>query len=396
VATDAVNNGIAHVLTAGHNTSGTPAAGMGSSLVFRNKRTDGSLAATAYVAGVWEDPTNGTEDGALTFATMLNSGGWGTERMRITSIGNVGIGTSSPLALLNVGGNNSTYSPTGNAIFRIDNSHINGQSPLDFFINGTLRGRLRSDYAGNLNYVANGGDHYFFVGGDYTVGTPAVVFRSNGLVGIGTTGPLYSLDVNAGANGFRAKTATASGTDAIATFENSSGIQAIVRGNGNVGLGTTAPATKLHVIGDLTVSGNIGAKYQDVAEWVPAKHSLPPGTVVTLNQSQSNLIEASSKAYDTGVAGVISAQPGITLGERAENKVLVATTGRVKVKVDATHAPIRIGDLLVTSDTPGMAMKSEPIAIGGRQIHSPGTLIGKALEPLASGRGEILVLLSLH
>jgi hypothetical protein len=43
-----------------------------------------------------------------------------------------------------------------------------------------------------------------------------------------------------------------------------------------------------------------------------------------------------------------------------------------------------------------MAMKSEPIEIGGRKIHAPGTIIGKALEPLAFGTGDILVLLSLQ
>jgi hypothetical protein len=49
-----------------------------------------------------------------------------------------------------------------------------------------------------------------------------------------------------------------------------------------------------------------------------------------------------------------------------------------------------------TSDTPGTAMRSEPLDLGGVKIHRPGTLIGKALEPLASGQGEILVLLSLQ
>jgi hypothetical protein len=76
--------------------------------------------------------------------------------------------------------------------------------------------------------------------------------------------------------------------------------------------------------------------------------------------------------------------------------VLVATTGRVKVKVDATRAPVKVGDLLVTSDREGYAMKSEPVMVGGRKMHSPGTIVGKALEPLAGGTGEILVLLSLQ
>jgi hypothetical protein len=75
---------------------------------------------------------------------------------------------------------------------------------------------------------------------------------------------------------------------------------------------------------------------------------------------------------------------------------MVATTGRVRVKVDATSAPIRVGDLLVTSDKEGSAMRSQPLDLGGTPIHRPGTLIGKALEPLAKGVGEILVLLSLQ
>ena len=40
--------------------------------------------------------------------------------------------------------------------------------------------------------------------------------------------------------------------------------------------------------------------------------------------------------------------------------------------------------------------KSVPVELGGLRIHRPGTLIGKALEPLAQGTGEILVLLSLQ
>lgn len=172
--------------------------------------------------------------------------------------------------------------------------------------------------------------------------------------------------------------------------------------SGNVGIGIPAPTAKLHVVGDgkftgnLTVDGNIAAKYQDVAEWVQSSQVLPAGTVVVLDHTRSNQVIASSQAYDTRVAGVISLQPGIALGEKGETKVLVATTGRVRIKADASRGAIQVGDLLVTSDVSGVAMKSQPINVGGVQIHRPGTLIGKALEPLSTGTGEILVLLSLQ
>ena len=66
------------------------------------------------------------------------------------------------------------------------------------------------------------------------------------------------------------------------------------------------------------------------------------------------------------------------------------------MKVDATRGPIEIGDLLVTGEKSGTAMRSQPIEIGGVKIHRPGTIIGKALEPLEKGEGEVLVLLSLQ
>lgn len=166
--------------------------------------------------------------------------------------------------------------------------------------------------------------------------------------------------------------------------------------SGNVGVGTASPTEKLEVIGNIKVSGNINAKYQDVAEWVDSSQELVAGTVVVLDSSRSNHVIAATQPYDSRIAGVISLQPGLTLGEEAEGRVLVATTGRVRVKVDATEGPIQIGDLLVTSNREGFAMKSLPVDVGGVRIHQPGTLIGKALEPLAKGTGEILVLLSLQ
>ena len=172
--------------------------------------------------------------------------------------------------------------------------------------------------------------------------------------------------------------------------------------NGGVNIGNSSVPASVNVTGSITATGSItgaqvlGATYQDVAEWVPAAASLEAGTVVVLNPEHDNQVKASAEAYDTRVAGVVSASPGVILGVGAAGKEKIATTGRVPVRVDATRAPIAIGDLLVTSDVAGTAMKSQPIDVGGAKIHRPGTVIGKALQPLSNGRGEILVLLSLQ
>lgn len=306
-----------------------------------------------------------------------------TQLLAVTMGGNVGIGTGTPDSLAKL--------------------HLYGSGPLGQDIQTTTNDWTR------LRFVTPSRTWGFFLdsgtGGigagklglhDYNAGAFRMVFDTAGNVGIGTTSPIYSLDVNGGVNGFRAKAASAAAGDTIATFENSSAIQMIVRANGNVGIGTTSPANKLHVAGSITVDGNINAKYQDVAEWVESSEELSPGTVVVLDDTTSNQVIASRESYDTRVAGVISASPGIALGEAGQGKVLVATTGRVKIKVSAKNGPIRTGDLLVTSDQPGVAARSQPIQVGGVLIHRPGTLIGKALEPLSKGEGEILVLLSLQ
>lgn len=251
---------------------------------------------------------------------------------------------------------------------------------------------------------------------------------NTGSVGVGSTSPSFPLQVKTVLGGQIESMGlgTSSGTFAITNWTDVHGLyfgvgssgnawlqvgrhdgvqvtyNLILQGaGGNVGIGLTNPQFKLDVAGHMNASGtitagNIVAKYQDVAEWVPASENIPAGTVVVLDSTKSNHVIPSIKGYDTRVAGVISEQPGITLGERGDSKVLVATTGRVRIKVDASRGPIHIGDLLVTSDVPGLAMKSQPMNIGGEQLHRPGTLIGKALERLEGGSGTILVLLSLQ
>jgi hypothetical protein len=64
--------------------------------------------------------------------------------------------------------------------------------------------------------------------------------------------------------------------------------------------------------------------------------------------------------------------------------------GKVACKVDADHGAIAAGDLLTSSPTPGHAMR-----VADRQA-AFGAVIGKALRPLAAGRGMIPVLVTLQ
>lgn len=117
------------------------------------------------------------------------------ERMRIDSTGQVGIGGVPSVAYLDIFGNAGAY-PIAQAMVRINNASTTGQSAIDFKHNGTFRGRVRSDYAGNMSYVAIGGVHDFYINGDSGTGTNAMRIDAAGNVGINTTATISGVKLN--------------------------------------------------------------------------------------------------------------------------------------------------------------------------------------------------------
>ena len=122
-----------------------------------------------------------------------------------------------------------------------------------------------------------------------------------------------------------------------------------------------------------------------------------PGMVVSIDPTNPGNLRVTNGAYDRAVAGVISGAGGLQPGLTMQQPELVhgethpvALAGRVYVWVDATYGAIQPGDLLTTSDTPGHAMKVNDYERGH------GAILGKAMGGLPSGRGLVLVLVSLQ
>jgi alpha-tubulin suppressor-like RCC1 family protein/formylglycine-generating enzyme required for sulfatase activity len=129
----------------------------------------------------------------------------------------------------------------------------------------------------------------------------------------------------------------------------------------------------------------------DVAEWAPVSERVEPGDVLELDATHPGSYRLTQTPCSSAVAGVVSTEPGVVLGGTgSEGTALLALSGIVPVKVTNEGGPIRPGDLLVSSSTPGYAMRwagPEPC---------PCALVGKALGPMTDEQGVISVLLTAH
>lgn len=171
--------------------------------------------------------------------------------------------------------------------------------------------------------------------------------------------------------------------------------EVFIDGDLNAEYGNTSVA-QLKVAKNIVVGGDIQLTNADVAEDfdISSIAAVQPGTVMVFDADGA--LSESVQAYDNCVAGVISGaggyQPGLVLDKQdsSQNRQPIALMGKVYCKVDAQFGPIAVGDLLTTSPTPGHAMKAADPA------RAFGAVIGKALRPIAEGRGLVPILVALQ
>ena len=225
---------------------------------------------------------------SLSFFT--NSGSSLQERLRITSSGNVGVGTTNPQGLFQVGGGTLTVLSNGNVGIGTTNPltklDVAGDTDATAYIgraaigyDGAVSDRATfSHYDNNTSYNfalqqhASGitilntklGQNLYLAEN----GTAKVTLQAGGNVGIGTTNPdsrlhiqnngtvqlkvsdntnNVELDLLAGRN--NSETAIWNGSNHDMTFGTNNLERARITKSGYVGIGTTNPKSALHVVG---------------------------------------------------------------------------------------------------------------------------------------------------
>ena len=365
--------------------------------VLRPQNTEGGIAGIINIAGInsasavkdyarigviIDDNTNATEDGSLVLQTITN--GTNTEKVRINSSGNVGIGTNSPAAKLHIGPNTllGSYTSTRTTLAVSDTANgaeliLRGQSPRIWF--DATSGGMGEMYLDTVQFN-------ILSGTPTSAGASRFYIKEGGNVGIGTTSPSEKFHVSNGASGFSGTHNVR--TSAIIESDNSNGTalaimskntgnsaiwfgdqnsetvgqvyynhpsnylafgasgatQAVVNSTG-LGIGTTGPDEKLHING--SVNGNVKALIQNTNSGSSAYATLGFQNNLPHSVQPSLFLNGTNNTNYAGANSLNMYQHGsYNLGFVTNNtlRMVVAGGGNVGIGTTSPAVDLQIGD----------------------------------------------------
>ena len=195
---------------------------------------------------------------------FFTSDGSESEKLRITSAGLIGIGTTTPLSKLavsggvSVGADYNVAAPTNGMIIQgsvgIGVTSPSSLAKLVIDSGGGTNASLKLEHTGSnfiVRPVSSSGASTII---ENTGGGALVINPNGGNVGIGTTSPWAKLSI-AGSSAapttplFSVSSSTPTGTTTV--FH--------ITSQGNVGIGTTSPTSRLHIVGDGTTTIRLGS-----------------------------------------------------------------------------------------------------------------------------------------
>jgi hypothetical protein len=295
------------------------------SSIFRLGANQGSAALGCDITAITNySYTTGT---ALSFSTtpagVVNTS-TPTERMRIDSSGNLGLGVTpsawgSPIKNLDInttGGFGSYSNGTGSQqVWQTNNAYLNSSLAWVYKYTGVGAFMYNQD-AGHRWYTAPSG-----TAGNAISFTQAMTLDASGNLGIGTSSPTTRLQIDTSAAGYgltlQASTQTSLkyqlGIDNASNFNIYDTISAakrlVIDPNGNVGIGTSSPTTKLAVVGSIgAMSGGKIYFWDSTNTYTPYIQS-PSGDVVAFFSNAGSERMRIDSSGNVGI-GTSSTTPG--------------------------------------------------------------------------------------
>ena len=361
----------------------SPTASGQTNLQFQNSTT-GTAAGDGFGVGmdsnekgfIWNYESNDTYIGGTTGGTSMTIAG---------STGNVGIGTTSPTRAL-------TVASTGDTHINTTSSHANGYS---MFVSENSSDANNSWGVGRWHdgrYVIS---HNAAATWSQTGDTERLVIDTSGNVGIGVTAPSDKLDIQGADNGLTIRSASANrpmmklinGSSTMLTISANGTYAAIGDGSdankymsfkgSNVGIGTTAPDSLLHLQKTRgTISGgsvDTGAviKLHTTAQFESGYNSSATDFLGALEFSSDDT--SGSGLAGAGVRAAVRAyvadaynNVGLSFetgGSRAE-RMRIDHTGKIRIGgTDAITSQLTLGDTSdpdkITMWSPGAGARSE-------------------------------------